>query len=243
MAKGLAVMLSFLLALMPLCASAQALQTPDPDLFYHRQVFAGDSLTRQFKLFLNQQATAEANVPKPVFLTAHGYLLYTASRNKTQTNHVNLVYKGKEMPLCRIVGQIQPQRVFILLGVNDYAGRDIPKNIGYCRRIVELIARYSPGTQVYFFSLTPVTPLFSGEQDLRTLWDEYNRALEAMCTEEGAHYIDIATPLKDENGYLKSGYCSDGMYHLSPAGLQVWLDTLRSYATAQYEQGLWVPDQ
>lgn len=243
MRKSLVVALAFLLAFVPLFAGAQEMQQPDPDLFYDKQVFVGDSITRQLKLYLRSESSNGSSVPEPVFLHAQGYMLYSASRNKRQSEHVNLTYRGKEMPMCQIVGQIKPQRVFILLGVNDYAGRDIPKNIGYCERILELIARYSPDTQVFFFSLTPVTRRFCKEQDLRTLWNEYNLALETMCAEKGAHYIDIATPLKDADGYLKTEYCSDGLYHLSPAGLQVWLDTLRSYATAQYEQGMWMTDE
>ena len=242
MRKSLAAVLVFLLTLVPAFAGGQEMQQPDPDSFYNRQMFVGDSITHQLKLYLRSMSSKGVPVPEPLFYHAQSYLLYSASRNNLQSERVNLAYRGKEMPMCQIVGQIRPQRVFILLGVNDYAGRDIPKNIGYCERIIKLIDRYSPDTQVFFFSLTPVTRQFCKKQDLRTLWDEYNLALSEMCAEKGAFYIDIATPLKDEEGYLKAEYCSDGFYHLSPAGLQVWLETLRSYAQEQYAQGLWVPE-
>lgn len=232
----LALLLVFSLVLP---AGAEATDPSVYDAFFHHQVFVGDSITRHLKIYLKEQASKGIPVPEPVFLTAQSYMLYTASRKNLLERHTNILYRGQEVPLCQAIARIQPKRVFILLGVNDYAGRDIPKHIGYCERIVDLL----PDTRLYFFSLTPVTRRFSGSEDLRTRWDEYNLALEEMCLRRGAHYIDIATPLKDEQGYLRQQYCSDGLYHLSPAGLQVWLDTLRGYAADQYRQGLWSPGE
>lgn len=242
--KWITFFLTLLLVFTPF-SLAKAEETPEVDyeLFYDHQVFVGDSITRQLKIYIKEQMAKGVSLPEPTFLTAQSYMLYTASRRNLINRHTNILYRGRETPLCRAIGQIQPKRVFILLGVNDYAGKDIPKHIGYCERIVDLIAEYSPDTQVYFFSLTPVTPRFSGSADLNTLWDEYNLALKEMCIAKGAIYIDISTPLKDENGYLKAEYCSDDRYHLSPAGLQVWLDTMRSFAKSQYEEGLWTPGE
>lgn len=219
-----------------------AAEEADPsvyDSFFDHQVFVGDSITRHLKIYLKEQAAKGIPVPEPFFLTAQSYMLYTASRKNLLDRHTNILYQGREVPLREAVEKICPERVFILLGVNDYAGKDIPKHIGYCERMVELM----PDTQLYFFSLTPVTRRFSGSEELRTRWDAYNLALEEMCQRKGAFYIDIATPLKDGDGYLKEAYCSDGLYHLSPAGLQVWLDTLRDYAGSLYEQGLWHPEE
>lgn len=246
-------MVSCLLALMMLlgCVFPAAAETAAPlgdDVlfsYYDGAVFVGDSITRQLRIYLKEQSAKDVPLPTPTFLTAQSYLLYTASRKNLLAGHTNISYRGSEQPLCRIIGQMDPPppQVYILLGVNDYAGEDIPKHIGYCQRLVMLLKEFSPETKITFFSLTPVTKKFSGSKDRRALWDAYNLELEKLCAQEEVEYLDIATPLKDDDGYLKKEYCSDGQYHLSPEGLQVWLNTLKDHAQHQYENGQWLPGE
>ena len=166
--------------------------------YYDGSVFVGDSITGQLRIYVLEQRVTKPELLKNArFLVAQSYLLYAASRKFTLQGASNLSFLGKEMALCDIIGYIKPKRVLILLGVNDYVGEKIEKGIGWCERIVDLIAETSPDTQVIFESLTPVTPKFCRKKDYRTMWDEYNAALEEMCRRRGAGYIDIATPLKD----------------------------------------------
>lgn len=212
--------------------------------FYEDSVFVGDSITRQFHTYMNEKKKTEPGFLFPVkYLTAQSYMLYTASRKNPTTRGTVLTYKGSEMPLCRILEKMKPRMAFILLGVNDYAGEQIEKHIGYCERIVELTAEFAPETKIVFFSLTPVTRSFCRKKDYRTMWDEYNKALEEKCAEMGAGFVDIATPLKDEEGYLPGEYSSDGQYHMNDKGLQIWFDCLMDYAQEQYDQGLWAPGE
>ena len=74
-------------------------------------------------------------------------------------------------------------------------------------------------------------------------WDEYNAALEEMCREKGAGYIDISSRLKDEEGYLAAEYSQGDGYHLNTAGIALWVDALKDYAQAQYDAGLWTPEE
>lgn len=211
--------------------------------YYENCLFVGDSITRDLRFYVLNQRKTDPDYMKGVdFKAADSYHLYIASRKYLQQSAVNLVYHGTEMPLCEIVGYTKPKRVLILLGVNDYIGKEIGKGIGYCERIVDLIADSSPDTQVIFQSLTPVTPRFCRKADYRTMWDEYNAALEEMCREKGAGYIDIASRLKDEEGYLAAEYSQGDGYHLNPAGIALWVDALKDYAQAQYDAGLWTPE-
>ncbi len=242
--RCLFVWLLLLSLALPACAeTAEPLPAQTLYSFYDGSVFVGDSITRQLRTYIQEQKEKDQPVPDITFLTAQSYMLYTASRRNLLDSKANIMYKGENQPLCRIIGKIKPEKMFILLGVNDYAGEEIEKHIGYCERILTLMEEFSPDTAVYFFSLTPLTRSFSSSRrrDLRTCWDEYNAALEKMCQEKGAFYIDIATPLKDAEGYLPKEYSNDKQYHLSDKGLQIWLDTLLAYAKGQYDQGLWTP--
>lgn len=241
-----------LLTLMMLCPGAMtAEESARPALteeqllsYYDGAVFIGDSITGQLYSYVLRQRESDPDFMKNTkFYTADSYFLYAASRKYLLNDVNNLSMRGVEMPLWELVGVLQPRRVLILLGVNDYAGSRIEKNIGYCERILDLIGQSAPDAQVIFESLTPVRPAFCRGKDYRTQWDQYNAALEEMCLRRGAGYVDIASALKDEDGYLRKEYSSDGEYHLSRAGLRVWLDSLIRYARAQYESGLWTPQE
>ncbi len=210
--------------------------------YYDGCVFVGDSITGQLRTYVLERRQEDPEFMKSArFFYVNSYFLYIASLRFPPEDANNLVLAGKERSLCEIIGMLQPKRVLILLGVNDMVGEKTEKGVSWCERILSLAAEASPETQVIFESLTPVTPRFCRKADYRTMWNEYNAALEAMCLRSGAGYIDIATPLKDGEGYLRDDYCRDGEYHLSDAGLQVWLDSLADYARRQCEAGLWTP--
>lgn len=239
----------FLMAIM-LCVPALAEEpSPTPRLpddqlysFFDGALFVGDSITRQLHVYVIEQRREDPSYFAGArFLTAQSYALYTASRKQLMPETVNLAYRGRSMTMYDIIEEIRPPRVFILLGVNDYVGEKIEKAVGWAERIVDVTAQVSPGTHVIFQSLTPVTPAFCRKRDYSTLWDQYNDALRAMCERKGAGYVNIAEALKNEDGYLRPEYSSDGEYHLNPAGLRVWLNCLMDYAQAQYEGGQWTP--
>ena len=64
---------------------------------------------------------------------------------------------------------------------------------------------------------------------------EFNELLKTMASENGWGYLDIATPLSDENGDLTEQYCSDGFVHQSRAAYDVWTTVIRDYARAQLD--------
>lgn len=210
--------------------------------YYKDALFIGDSITRQFQVFLIKKRNNEGYQFKTTFATATSYALSTAPKRTKSSKRAELTYRNRTMPMYEVVERVMPAKVFILLGVNDYAGRDIEKNIGYAEKVIDVIKEVSPDIQVIFISLTPVSRRFCAKHDYRTMWDNYNAALKAMCERRGEGYLDIATPLKDEDGYLKKGYSSDGQFHLSSKGLQIWLDALLAFAQTEYDAGRWTPD-
>ena len=248
MKKLAAVLLLIVLAccsFLPARAENEAERLTDAQLvsYYKNAVFVGDSITAQLLVYVREQQQRDPHFFEGVkFLTAHSYSLYTASRRNLLASAPNLKYRGKEMPLCAILKETKPTKALILLGVNDYIGEQIQKGVGYDERIIDLAAEFCPDMDIIFQSLTPVTAAFCRKKDYRTMWDEYNRAMKEAVEQKGAGYIDIATRLKDEDGYLNKAYSSDGKYHLNPKGLKLWIDALLDYAQTQYEQGLWTPE-
>lgn len=210
--------------------------------YYEDALFIGDSITRQFHVYL-KGLREEGFDLKTTLVSATSYTLYRASRRAVSNDRVELTYRGHKTPMFRIVEAEQPHTVFILLGVNDYIGTQIDKGIEYAGRIIDMVAEVAPDTRVVFISLTPVTRSFCKERDYRTLWDQYNVQLRALCEERGVGYLDLASRLKDQNGYLNREYSSDGQYHLNATGLGIWLDALMEFAQTEYEAGRWSPKE
>ena len=69
---------------------------------------------------------------------------------------------------------------------------------------------------------------------------------KAHCTGCAACYSACPTHCirmkADEEGFLYTQYSSDGRCHLNAKGLKLWVDALLEYAQAQYDAGLWTPE-
>ncbi len=240
-------LLALLLVLISLAPCAVAERLPDEVLltYYDDSIFFGDSITQGFRRYVsNRQQTDPGFMSGVEIVCTASISLYEGSRRGLQTNRFR--YRGQDRTLYQITQQIRPQKVFILLGLNDPVGIQIEKAMGWIRDIMRGMDELCPGVEVYFFSMTPVTPGYCSQKNrprYQEQVDEYNARLIMVCTDMGAHYVDIATPLKDENGYLAYDYSSDKICHLSDEGAAVWVQALCDYAQEQYDLGLWVPGQ
>jgi len=237
---------ALLICLVLLAGSACAERLPDEQLvtYYNKSVFVGDSLPRMFRNYVVNTVQKEHPdyFKDTKFYTAYSYQLYAASLEKPSSSKVNLTYKGYDIAMCRLMEKLQPEKLFILAGLNDKIGEKIDRGMEYIDKIMALMEKYAPDTQVYFFSLTPVTAAVEKKRPhLQEKWDAYNVALEQKCQEVGAIYIDIATDLKGENGFMKKGISHDGEYHLNDKGNAIWVQTLLDFAQGEYDANRWVP--
>jgi lysophospholipase L1-like esterase len=103
------------------------------------------------------------------------------------------------------------------------------KNI---RRIVDRFQQESPKTKLYIQSVFPVNNKFkkfatkhgAHDVDIRIV----NKQLQQLCAEKGIVYIDLWTPLADENGKLREDVTNDGLHLMGP-GYVIWRDTVKPY--------------
>ena len=127
----------------------------------------------------------------------------------------------------------QPKKLFLLIGTNDLAANisaeEVLSNI---RKIVERFQNESPRTKLYIQSVFPVNNAFTKYASTHGRHDAdivtVNTGLQALCTEKGLVYIDLWTPLADENGKLNKAYTNDGL-HLMGEGYLVWRDIVKPY--------------
>ncbi len=117
-------------------------------------------------------------------------------------------------------------KVYIGLGVNEL-GHDI-ENIQPCyENMLAQLKVYDENLTIVLMSVPPVSA-YKSETDYnctRANVLEYNEMLRALAEEWDVWYLDVYTPLGDEEGYLPSEVTMDGI-HFTPAYYTAWFETL-----------------
>lgn len=123
------------------------------------------------------------------------------------------------------VAKGKPQKVFLLIGINDLARNISPdslvRNILHIRHFLK---QESPATQLYVQSLLPVSDVFgkfSGHTGKNREVLEVNRSLQLLAKENGFIYVDLHTGFSDAEGKLHRDYSNDGL-HLTGKGYLLW---------------------
>ena len=249
MKRWLSLLLCFFLLLPGAAAEESPAKDRLPDevlmTYYDHTLFVGDSLIRMLRNYVKGvQKKDPGFFPGVKFYSEYSFQLSTAAREWVQTgsDRVFLTYKGSEATLYEVMKGEKPVRVFLLAGLNDRIEEHYDWAENYLNKIMALTEKHAPGTQIIFFSMTPVTQSVNKKKNRQAKIDAYNAWLEEKCAQIGAGYMNIAEGLKDENGVLPRALSSDGEYHLNEEGNAIWIRELLDYAQAQYEAGLWTPD-
>ena len=208
----------------------RAKKTKTGSAFFDDAVFVGDSVT----LALKNNATAQRNAGKSYLgkakFLASGSLSYTnSSWSLDHPKSVHPKVKGKKVTLEDGVKMLGGKKVFIMLGMNDFAAYNNDKVIKTAVSQIKKIIAKSPGIQVYIQSVTPITADKQHGSFNNKNVDAFNKRLAAMCEQNGWTYVDINSRFKDENGNLNPAYCGDpnGMgIHMTKKGCDVWVDYL-----------------
>jgi hexosaminidase len=132
------------------------------------------------------------------------------------------------------IGEItdrNPDKVFILIGVNDLKSGlkpdSVVKNI---IRICSIIKAKSPKTKLYVQSILPVNEAFGkfgSHTNKKEEILEVNKQLSINSNSIPYTYIDIFTPFCDATGRLNSRFTNDGL-HLTGEGYLKWKDQIQS---------------
>ncbi len=239
-------LLVMLLCLLLLGGTACAQRLTDDELirYYEESVYVGDSLGEMLRFYVNGvvRKAHPTYFQSLKFFTAHGYRLETAAMSYPTHDDTNIMYKGNAIAVGKLMSKLTPRNVFILAGLRDRIGDDIPTGMTYIENIVKMISEASPDTRIHFISLTPISAEVEKKAPGRQAkWDAYNAELEKKCDELGVFFINIAPSLKDENGFLAPKLATEDGYHLNNDGNAIWVQLLLDFAQTQYENGCWTP--
>lgn len=270
MKKQTVVLLLMVLVLRMLCGTGAA-ETPEKGnadsrlsdevlmTYYNNTIFAGDSQIAKFRYFVK---TKRAEIPDYFagidFRTVNNYKFrYATYRTLREPTGAHLSDDGMDETLYYIVKKVQPEKLFVLAGLNDAFTTDYTmamqgveetgydRAARYVREMTELVREASPETRIYIVSQMPVTSEFvqgtNKGQVVQDRFDLVNETVRQECETLGIRYVDLAAGLKGEDGMLLPQYSENESIHLNSDGYEIFARELLDYAQAEYEAGNWTP--
>lgn len=209
----------------------QAGEPVDHD-FFDDAVFIGDSISLKLYHYVKKQRQTDDDFLGDARFLVAGSLGSGNALWDVSNESVHPSYKGKKMLLEDAVDRMDAEKVYIMLGINDVALYGIDGSIENMRTLIKRILKEESGAEIYVQSATPRIAAVTSKPTNKMLF-EYDLKLYEMCLEEGWHFVDVASVMRDENGNLFDAYCSDaptmGM-HFTDEACQVWVDYLLTHA-------------
>ena len=125
------------------------------------------------------------------------------------------------------ITSLQPQKIFIMIGINDIIAKEQPDKIIYkYRLILRGINQSIPGTKVFVQSVLPVNnrlKLIADNNEIIAL----NNKIKILAEEFKYKYIDLYSTFSTNN-QLTEIYTNDGI-HLNGIGYLTWKQALIEY--------------
>ena len=205
------------------------------DRYFDGAVFLGDSQTKSFAGYLQRQRQTDASfLGGAVAFGEVSMSVKYASKDISSGSGISFRYRGRPVSITEFIRQTDAKRVFILLGTNDIGSPTWESVQDYFAKLIDVIHEKCPGTEVVIQGILPVTAQFCRSRGIKIdHWNSFNEILSGICAEHGADFLNFADRLMDENGYLPPSLSSDGEFHLSNEGLDIWIRSLRIYAAQQ----------
>jgi len=128
----------------------------------------------------------------------------------------------------RVAIAYKPRAILIYEGDNDTSpGSSIPLNmiLGQLREIIDKIHTALPETRIYVLSVKPSPVRREAWERVQRLNENYQQLADA---DPLVHYVDVATPLLDEDGAMRGNlYVRDNL-HLNGPGNEIWGATIKA---------------
>ena len=135
---------------------------------------------------------------------------------------------GKKITLLQDMKNKNIKSVYIMLGVNEL-GWSYPSvfKLKY-KELIEEIKKVKPNCNIYVQSIIPVTKKKDQSDKIynNTRIKEFNELIKEVASEMNVKYLDVASVLTDEQGYLPEESSTDGI-HIGRKYCAKWLDYLK----------------
>ena len=201
-----------------------------PYSYFDDAVFIGDSVSLKLKNYVTEKRQTDSDFMGKAQFLVSGSLGSGNALWEVGDESVHPTYKGNKMTLEESVAQCGAKKVYIMLGLNDIAVYGIEGTVDNMETMIERIRDMSPGVKILIQSATPMTR--DGEKNKLNNGSlvVYDNALEELCKSNGYYYIDVASVMRDSEGYLPDELSSDNYVHFTDAACVKWIEYLRTHS-------------
>lgn len=194
--------------------------------YFDDAVFIGDSVTLKLKYYITKKRTSDPNfMGKSQFLVA-GSLGSGNALWKISSQSVHPTYNGEKMLLEDSIKACNAKKIYIMLGINDVAVYGTDNSVKNMLTLINHIKEKSPDAEIILQSATPIAKGAEGKKLTNKTLNEYNKKLLELCEEQNFYFLDIASELKDKEGFLSNEYASDKFVHLTDIACDIWINHL-----------------
>ena len=178
-------------------------------------VFAGDSI---------MQGVAEYGLTKEINITGKKRVVAYKGLG-TLTFQTSGKFKG-ETGVDTVIA-CQPDRLYLMLGMNEIEYRRMDDMLQNYAEILEQIQDESPQTEIVLLSVSPVTKRVESTKKGFARIPRWNGKVKKLAAEYGCRYFSFADAMKDENGYLK--YSGGDGIHWTVSGYRTFIRQIEVY--------------
>lgn len=181
---------------------------PAPDSFFDSACMIGNSMVQGFQLW--------AGLHNVTCMSETGATVYSALKKIDLRPLRNNRYSN----------------IYLMLGLNEVGIGPEEFTENYAK-IIDYVRACQPEANIIAVSVTPVVRWVTQQPytsyTLENI-NELNAALRELCAGKECWYLDIASELSDEEGYLLElyAYRGDGK-HMEANGYELWADTMRTH--------------
>ena len=201
------------------------LSTPDAGTAYQDKIiFVGDSLTAHL---INREVLTGGTNTKQVWRCENNMM-----NLNSEVTSAKIIYPGtgEKMTVAEAAGKARPEIMIITLGTDWGVSYLSESEFKACYAgLIQAIQKASPKTKIILQSIFPVTAGCPSLDNTRI--DTANKWVKAIAAENGCHYLDTQSILKDDKNCLKANYCNstDGI-HLGKEAYVAILEYIRTHA-------------
>lgn len=190
------------------------------DDYFDDAAFVGDSITEGIKLY---EIMSNATV-----VAARGINLDTVFKDdQIRTAQGNTTVLGA-------LEQADPKKIYIMFGANGVGWFTEEHFTEVYTQFVQSVKEQHPDSQIFLQSILPVTQEFDDSRDdiSNEKINRYNELVVEIAENEGVHYLDVASAIKDETGCLPEDSNGDGM-HFGTQYYNKWFDYLKTHTVTE----------
>lgn len=139
--------------------------------------------------------------------------------------------EGTEITPAEAAAKDHPSRLVIVLGADGLDAVDQDTFVEGYVSLIRSIQQASPNTVIIVCSLSSVSTGYQGvdKVDANTI-RTVNGWIKTVCMRTGVYYCDSASAVNDRAGWLDSDYAAVNGKALNTAGLQRFLEYIRTHA-------------